>query len=359
MKFKAWLYRLLAFFVVHCNVVRLLATGHLPKKHDTGPINDYSRQRIRNPDKRGNGFQILNYHNISARRDDFLIDTVAVEEFKAHMRFVCSRYTVYPLGHLVDALLQGNIDQRAIAITFDDGYQDLYYFALPILKKMNIPATVFLVTGFVGTMQQLWFDRVLSLVEHCRCGDICLQTDDRLLSFRTVTVAEKVAAAAEVLHVLKHLPPDRRDALVEELEKTYSSKTVPVTPRRLLTWDQIRTMRKNGIGFGAHTVHHNILTTLNRAQVESEIVDSRATIENVLQEPIDLFAYPNGKATDFDATIKSILKENNFKAAVTTIRGFNSASTDVFELHRGRPWMDEPDQFALLLTWQRLKFSFA
>jgi peptidoglycan/xylan/chitin deacetylase (PgdA/CDA1 family) len=359
MKCKEWLYRLFAFFVVRCTGVRLLATGRLFTEHNTGTVNDYSRQRTPSVEKRGYGFQILNYHNISAGRNDFLIDTVAVEEFEAQMRFVCSRYTIYPLGYLVDALLQGKIDQRAIAITFDDGYQDLYYFALPILKKMNIPATVFLVTGFVGTTQQLWFDRVLSVIEHCRCGELYLQTGDRLLSYPTETDADKVATAAEVLHVLKHMPPDLRDAVVEELEKTYNSKSVPVTQRRLLTWDQVKTMRKSGISFGAHTVHHNILTTLNHAQVEREIVDSRATIENVLQEPIDMFAYPNGKAADFDGTIKTVLKENKFKAAVSTIRGFNSASTDVFELHRGRPWMDDPDRFAFLLTWQRWKFALA
>jgi peptidoglycan/xylan/chitin deacetylase (PgdA/CDA1 family) len=359
LKCKALLYRLFAFIVMHCDVSRLLAAwpGRGDRKKATA--DSYPLPQGRRYAKQGTGFQILNYHNIRATRDDFMIDTVAVAEFEAQMRFVCSRYSVYPLPYLVDELVQGNIDPRAIAITFDDGYQDLYYFALPILKKMKIPATVFLTTGLIGTTQQLWFDRVLSLLEHCRHGVIHAEIGDRLFSLPAESITDKMTSALEFLQVLKQVPPAVRDPLLDDLEKKYHTTGAAVSRRRLLTWEQIKTMRRHDVTFGAHTVHHNILTTLNRAEMENEIVGSRLAIENALQEPIDLFAYPNGKANDIDATAKAVLRENHFKAAVSTIRGFNTLSTDLFELRRGRPWLDDPDRFAVLLTWQHLKFAFA
>lgn len=85
---------------------------------------------------------------------------------------------------------------------------------------------------------------------------------------------------------------------------------------RLLTWDQIREMEKNGIEFGAHTVNHADLARIPPDQAAAEIIRCKQTLEKELGHPVISFAYPYGHYND---TIKSEVAKAGFKVAVTTI----------------------------------------
>src|SRR6185436_9993566 len=94
-------------------------------------------------------FQILGYHKVSPEAHPFF-PPVPPEIFEQQMKFLSSCYTVMSLQDLVARPLRGEIPQRAVAITFDDGYQDNYDYAFPILKKYKFPATIFVSTGAIG-----------------------------------------------------------------------------------------------------------------------------------------------------------------------------------------------------------------
>jgi len=101
-----------------------------------------------------------------------------------------------------------------------------------------------------------------------------------------------------------------------------------------MTWQQVREMRANGVGFGAHGHTHRILSRLPAADLQSEIVRSKAILEDRLGEPIDLFAYPNGQRPDFDGRTVHMLQSTGFLAACSTLWGtWNSAAT-LFALKR-------------------------
>ena len=109
-------------------------------------------------DKYGKGKAIvLMYHNITPSWKD---------RFKQQMRFLRDYMHPIPLNELVDCLVKEKpFPPKSIAVTFDDGYESVYYIAFPILQKYSIPATVFLVTGYVGTDRVFWWDEIRRMWE--------------------------------------------------------------------------------------------------------------------------------------------------------------------------------------------------
>jgi peptidoglycan/xylan/chitin deacetylase (PgdA/CDA1 family) len=97
--------------------------------------------------------KILAYHSINNANSSL---RVSPKQFEEHMHYLYNKnYKVVPLK---EALAQGRVARKTIAITFDDGYKDNYTNAFPILKKYNFPATIFLVSDYVNTNKTFWWD---------------------------------------------------------------------------------------------------------------------------------------------------------------------------------------------------------
>jgi peptidoglycan/xylan/chitin deacetylase (PgdA/CDA1 family) len=98
-------------------------------------------------------FIVLMYHMISAPTTQKEARYACFpERFESHMRFITSAglnpVTLSDIEHHMNGV--AGLPDRSVAITLDDGFEDNYYHALPILSKYRIPATVFLVTGLIG-----------------------------------------------------------------------------------------------------------------------------------------------------------------------------------------------------------------
>jgi peptidoglycan/xylan/chitin deacetylase (PgdA/CDA1 family) len=92
---------------------------------------------------------ILMYHNISYERGSFF---VSPEIFARQMEYIKRNgYEVITLDDLVESIRNKKLlGRKKVVITFDDGYKDNFKYAYPVLKKFGFPATVFLVTDFIG-----------------------------------------------------------------------------------------------------------------------------------------------------------------------------------------------------------------
>jgi peptidoglycan/xylan/chitin deacetylase (PgdA/CDA1 family) len=110
-------------------------------------------------------------------------------------------------------------------------------------------------------------------------------------------------------------------------------------------------MKTQGINFGGHSVTHPFVSKLTREQAAWEVTECKRRIEEELQSPADVFAYPNGRQEDFSEWNKNLLRAAGYKAAVTTIWGLNWQTTDPMELRRGGPWEPTAPLFAGKLDW--------
>ena len=106
---------------------------------------------------------ILAYHRVLdiAEEDSFPFDielvSASVSAFTSQMQYVKQHFTPMSFASLLQCLDRGGPPPPgAVIITFDDGFADNYYNAFPVLKKFNIPATIFLSTGYIDNQNISW-----------------------------------------------------------------------------------------------------------------------------------------------------------------------------------------------------------
>jgi peptidoglycan/xylan/chitin deacetylase (PgdA/CDA1 family) len=173
---------------------------------------------------------IICYHCIKDEGNPHL-RPAKIADFEKQMQYLSKMYNPISLEIIAQYIQNGELlPPKAIAITFDDGYQDNYENAYPILKKYNIPATFFLTTSFIGT------------------GEI------------------------------------------PKWDKEYYTAEKAL----MLSWKQVREMSGNGISFGSHTLTHPFLTRIPLKQAQKEIHLSKDIIEQQIGKPVTTFSYPSG-----------------------------------------------------------------
>lgn len=259
------------------------------------------------------------------------------------MGWLAQWFNVLPLDEAIARLKNGDLPQRAAAITFDDGYADNLTCAVPILKKHGLSATFFIATGFLDG-GRMWND---TLIESMRLTTLPELDATRfgLGNLSLNSMAGKRAAIDRLIPAIKHLPAAARQEAVEYVRVACGCA---LPDNLILTTPQLRELRAAGMGIGAHTVSHPILATLDEPAARQEIIESRERLEALLGERIGLFAYPNGKlGADYTARHAAIVRSLGFDAAVATNWGVAGSGSDHFQLPRFTPWDQGKWRFGL------------
>ncbi len=288
---------------------------------------------------------ILIYHRVVAEPDPLAPDQVCAREFDWQLAALSRWFKVLSLREAVTRLRDGTLPIRSACVTFDDGYADNVTVALPILRRRGVPATFFLAIGFIdgGTM---WNDSVIETVRNAQ-GDTL---DARCIGLDTLdisTVGLRRRAIDGLLAALKYLPLEERQKRAEELAAE-TSRSLPSD--LMMTTEQVRRLHASDMEIGAHTVTHPILSQLDPERADNEIRDGKRRLEAITENPVTLFAYPNGKpGRDYLREHVGMVKSLGFEAAVSTARGVSHAASDPFQLPRFTPWDRTPGRFVLRL----------
>ncbi len=273
---------------------------------------------------------ILFYHKIQRRPAGLWGEPVVdAHAFRQHIAFLAREYLPIPLSELVVAMQEKvPLPERTVAITFDDGYQNNFLMAAPILRQYRVPATLFISTGLVGTNRWMWayelekifrihpLEEISASARHPAIKQICEQS----LSRRVALVA--------CVEYLKSIPHPQLLEVMGRIRDKFPM--APDEDNRFLSWSEVRQLRNYGFEFGAHTESHPILLRQRLEDVERELVASRDMLERRLGERPKLFAYPNG---DTNSAVTELVGRY-FEAAVTTHPGICSPSSNLLELPR-------------------------
>lgn len=286
--------------------------------------------------------QILIYHRVLSEQDELQPGEPDTLTFRWHVKTLFNCFNVMPLGEAIQRLRDKTLPSRAACITFDDGYRDNAENALPILREFGLPATFFVTTGFINS-GIMWNDRVIEVIRAMEEPVLDLSSIGlgKVLVSDTV---EKRQAIKTILPKIKHLEADEREQVVAAIQELAD---VEIPDSLMMSEEQIRHLRACGMEIGAHTVSHPILASLDSAQALKEIADSKHYLENLLGEPVTLFAYPNGKRDkDFLPEHVEMVKSQGFAAAVTTEWGVSNRQSNPYLLNRFTPWDETPLKFA-------------
>ncbi len=286
---------------------------------------------------------VLTYHRVLPAVDELFPDVVDARRFDAQARMLAEEFNVLSLPEAVELLATQKLPPRAVCISFDDGYRDNREVALPILQRHGLTATFFVATGFLdgGSM---WNDRV---IESLRIASgPTMDVSERGLGVLDLSdTSARRKSIDNVLDRIKHLPQQERQAIADELVARSKAESLG---ELMMTSAQVCELRAAGMTIGAHTVSHPILKVTDDKIAEDEIAVGRERLQDLLREPVEFFAYPNGRpGRDYDARHVAMVRRMGFRAAVSTAWGFADSHSDFAQLSRVAPWAKSLRRFQI------------
>lgn len=260
---------------------------------------------------------ILTYHRVCPKIESWYSVPVSPQSFEQQIRYICRHFEVISLDELVQYIRRRNtLPEKSIVVSFDDGHKDTYTYAYPILKKYDVPATVFLTTGNITNRSIFWWDKVGYSIQNTKKTQIIL---DEIGTFSIQSKSNKYRTTYLIVNRLKNLSEERKNFLIDKLIEQCQVNISPNLGRELLlTWDEIKEMNNNGINFGAHSVNHQFLTKIPLELVKYEIRQSKKDIEENLGVKVTAFAYPYG---DCNPEVINFVREAGFNCAVSVSPG--------------------------------------
>jgi peptidoglycan/xylan/chitin deacetylase (PgdA/CDA1 family) len=236
------------------------------------------------------------------------------------------------LPQAVAAARNGETSAKPVVVlTFDDGYGDFHDTVFPLLRRFNLPATMYLPTGFLDHPDHFfWWDAVEAFLITLR--------DDAMFAENALPEPlrrEALAVAREpspqklenfIRGPLRRLGPVARERFLDLLPNH------PAKRPAMLSWDQVRTMAASGlVDFGAHCVNHPYLDAVEPGLALEEVVTSKRRIEEETGQAVTSFAYPSGRVPSY---YRNMLTQAKIGLAVTTRFGGNGAQSDPLLLRR-------------------------
>jgi peptidoglycan/xylan/chitin deacetylase (PgdA/CDA1 family) len=287
---------------------------------------------------------VLMYHRILPHNDNRTRREepgmmVTPESFRLHLNILKQHFNIIQLSKWVELKNKGvKLPTRTCAITFDDGWADNYEFAFPILRELEVPATIFLVSDMIGTSKLFWPERLAQII-----STIALDHPDHwshpaldwIYKMPTRYQFNKVAPTQEALSELianaKVLPDYVIHSRLDKIEAVLKLSIAANDPS-LLNWQQLSEMLASGlIEAGSHTCNHTRLDSNTDSDVlDYEIVTSKGQIEEKTGFAVKTFCFPNG---DYSTEALALVRQH-YGASVSTETGWNTAESDSHLLRR-------------------------
>jgi len=277
---------------------------------------------------------ILTLHHVRPPRSDSFQPTRPLEVTPAFLerlllRLSRARIDVVSLDEMHQRFISGDFKRRFVCITFDDGYKDLMRWAYPLLKKYQLPFTLYVPTSFPDRLGELWWVALEAVIaQNSRIGMIINGKDQ---FFECGTLREKRELYDAIYGYLRSMKTEvelRR--VVRDLCARYRVDLASLCRDLCMSWEEVAELAANPlVTIGAHTVNHMILKKVpNDSTVRAEIEMSRSVLEAALGKRPEHLAYPVGDATSAGPREFRIAAELGFKTAVTTRPGV------LFKVHR-------------------------
>jgi peptidoglycan/xylan/chitin deacetylase (PgdA/CDA1 family) len=300
---------------------------------------------------------ILLYHRVADLPSDPFFLSVTPRHFAEHLEVLRAVGTPVTLADLDRWRTDGRLPRRCIALTFDDGYADNLEHAKPLLERFDVPATVFVASGYLGSEHGFWWDELADVIlgpERLppHLGSIIREirqtrapgqtgegngTSDDLHFSAEAAVANDAAWRERVLSLLYQAllaesHADREAAL--KALRACTSESCRRGSHRVLSAADVVALSDGGlVDIGAHTVTHPCLSALAHGEQRAEIQKGKMQLEAVLGRPVTSFAYPHGA---YSRETLSLVREARFERACSTVHDVVWRGSDRYQLPRFR-----------------------
>jgi peptidoglycan/xylan/chitin deacetylase (PgdA/CDA1 family) len=272
--------------------------------------------------------RILAYHRVleSEDPDGFSFDTelisASAERFRAQMEFIKRNFQPMRFDEVLSCIdADRRLPKGAILVTFDDGYDDNYRVAFPILRELGMSAMFFVSTGHIDSGSPYAYDWMVHMI--CTTSATRLQAPELDIDWEIAdSLPGRRMQASRLLDRLKSLDDAGQAGLIARLEKEWGiPRSAGHADCRPMDWEQLREMHRDGMEIGSHGVAHKMLAKLPRAQMAEEVLGSKSTLERMLDAQAYVLSYPVGGPDAFDMETVEVVRSAGFRMACSYVAG--------------------------------------
>jgi len=276
----------------------------------------------------------LGYHRISNATWDPLNLAISKDNFRSHLDILSDKYDAVSLGTLVEMKQRGRSLKGRVSITFDDGYEDFIQYAVPELLRRDIPATIFITTGYAG--ESFWWDEVSYLIGRGNKGadnmEIDFQANGGKRIYKNLKCKSSAASAVcEICDQMLDVEPSVRADVIAQIRGQAAVRHTEAFIPRAMTQQQLEELSEIPlVEIAAHSVTHPMLSRLDEADQMREIRDSKLMLET-LGKDVKGFSYPNGS---YSPRTRDIVEKCGFDYACTSRQAAVRRKSDCHQMPR-------------------------
>jgi peptidoglycan/xylan/chitin deacetylase (PgdA/CDA1 family) len=281
-----------------------------------------------------NSALILGYHRVAVSEDDIYLNCVRPQFFTEQLAVLREYANLLTIDELLKGLQANSLPPRTVVVTFDDGYADNLYQALPRLVQYEIPATVFVASGFLGS--RFWWDKLADvLLDSDELSDrfsLELSSQTRTWRLSSLATVERKKVFQEVYQAFLGLSVQELRQAMDQLTQQLGHGSDDRCCSRALTHEELLTLSQcELLTIGAHTVNHPFLANLSAEEQLGEIGGCKAELEMLLGKPVTAFSYPHGSG---NKETRTLVQEAGFTSACASYNDVVGSYSDLFNLPR-------------------------
>ena len=243
--------------------------------------------------------RVLAYHDV--------VDPV---NFEAQLKWLKGKYHIIDIHLLKEHLFENkSLPSNSLLITFDDGDRTVLEKGLPILKKLDIPACLFIITGLIGSSKDFWWDIIKKNEE------------------------KKGFSPEEIMKIVNLNKESSNKERLEYLKK------YPETFNKQLTIEEVKELESNRVYIANHSHSHPMFNKLEENELIEELEQVRLFFKVNGIGDFKVFAYPNGNN---DLQTEELLRKNEVDIAFLFDHKINDKSINPLRISRIAVDSDNP-----------------
>ena len=285
---------------------------------------------------------ILLYHGVTNLKskgiENYSGKHIDEKLFYKQMKILKKKYKVISMDELLYYKKNDlKLPKRTVCITFDDGFENNYTIAAPILDDLNLPATFYFSTGLISSKKMFWVDQIEDCINNTKKKNIEFNFVDFRYVFQLISRKNKIEALEKIKKFCKSNNAIFKDKMINHLKKItdikpsiYNSKNY-----KKIKWPQVKKLSDNKLFIiGGHSMEHDILSQLSVIKMKKDIKDSIQILSKNLKTKIIHYSYPEGQHEHFNNEIIKNLKKNFIECCPSAIFGQDYLEQDLFRLKR-------------------------
>lgn len=263
---------------------------------------------------------VIYWHGVANEYDEIIeSESVSTSVFEKQIKYLIKHFEIISIKEYYERYINHSFTNKEVVLTFDDGYRNNLTIAAPILKKYDLPFTVFVSTINVENQERFYILDPRLIIIGGELNEFTLKSIDK--TYKLSTKEQRVSCAYEIENLMKVSPLELCLSIDKELREIIGNEGYLTLRKKYpnmepMSWDDVRTLQRDfKCTIGSHCVDHCCCQNKQTKEtLQYQLVESKRAIEEQTGIECSFFAYPNG-----DYTVKSdIIVRENYKMGFST-----------------------------------------